>query len=136
VSTRRFTIHAPQLVGRDWKDASSELQRFLRYMMDANDGSQTGAAAASTQLSAVAQNVSTLSQALSVEIINRTSADNVLSNAVSVVFAAIGAETSNRVSADNALSNVISVLEARVSVNSAGTGLTFAEAMMVVDIGV
>lgn len=41
-TTRRYAIHPPQLVGRDWMDAASELQRFLRYLMDANDSAQTG----------------------------------------------------------------------------------------------
>jgi hypothetical protein len=123
-------------VGRDWKDSANELQRFLRYLMDANDGGQVAASEASATLSTLAENLSTLSAALSAEIVNRVSADSVLSNAISVVSNALSAEIVNRVSADNALSNVVSVLEARVSANSAGTGLTFAEAMMVVDIGV
>lgn len=40
---RRYTIHAPQLEGRTWDEARQELQRFLRYLMDANDSSQEGA---------------------------------------------------------------------------------------------
>lgn len=136
MSRRRFTIHTPQLVGREWSDAAAELQRFLRYVMDANDGAQQGIATTSGSLSALSDAVSTLDQALSVEIGNRASADAVLRNAISVVSQTLSVETVNRVSADNALSNAISVLEARVSVNSAGTGLVFAEAMMVADIGV
>jgi len=61
VTTRRYTIHPPQLVGRlspplpgedpsvsfrrllgEWDAAMQELQRFLRYAMDANDSGQTG----------------------------------------------------------------------------------------------
>lgn len=40
---RRYTIHAPQLEGRTWDEARQELQRFLRYLMDANDSGQEGA---------------------------------------------------------------------------------------------
>jgi hypothetical protein len=42
-TTRRYTIHPPQLVGRDWSAAAAELQRFLKYLMDANDTGQEGA---------------------------------------------------------------------------------------------
>jgi len=61
MTTRRYTIHPPQLVGRlsppkpdedplvsfrrligEWDAAMQELQRFLRYAMDANDAAQTG----------------------------------------------------------------------------------------------
>jgi hypothetical protein len=40
---RRYTIHAPQLEGRPWSEVAQELQRFLRYIMDANDTVQAGA---------------------------------------------------------------------------------------------
>jgi hypothetical protein len=61
VAIRRYTIHPPQLVGRlspalqgeppekmverlrgDYDAAMQELQRFLRYLMDANDTGQAG----------------------------------------------------------------------------------------------
>jgi len=61
MTVRRYTIHPPQLVGRlsppkpdedplvsfrrligEWDAAMQELQRFLRYAMDANDAAQTG----------------------------------------------------------------------------------------------
>ena len=61
MTIRRYTIHPPQLVGRlsapragedvtlianrivgEWDAAMQELQRFLRYLMDANDTGQTG----------------------------------------------------------------------------------------------
>jgi len=41
--TRRYTIHPPQLQGRPWDEAAQELQRFLLYLMSANDSGQAGA---------------------------------------------------------------------------------------------
>lgn len=63
--------------------------------------------------------ISVVSNALSNEISNRTSAVNVVSNAVSVVSNALSNEISNRISADNALSQAISVLSQAVSVADA-----------------
>jgi hypothetical protein len=65
--------------------------------------------------------VNVVSNALSLEIASRISADNAISNAVSVISVALANETSARAAADTNILSIISVLEARVSANS-GTG--------------
>ena len=72
--------------------------------------------ALTTIIDSVSNAISVVSQAVSVETANRTSADNALSvridtvsNAVSVVSQALSVETANRVSAVNVVSNALSV---------------------------
>jgi cytoskeletal protein CcmA (bactofilin family) len=74
---------------------------------------------------ATATAIDTVSNAVSLETINRVSADNALSvridtvsNAVSIVSNAVSVETANRVSADNALSVRVDTVSNAVSVVS------------------
>jgi hypothetical protein len=71
--------------------------------------------ASQTDLDAVSNAASVVSDALSVETAARVAKDDSLSNAVSVVSQALSVEIVDRVSADNALSNSISVAVASVS---------------------
>lgn len=66
--------------------------------------------------SVTSQEVSAISNALSVETAARIAADNALSAAINVVSNTLSVEVSNRVSADNALSNAISVVSNALSV--------------------
>lgn len=107
------------------------------YQYGSADGSS--AAAEFTSLmggaeSAIVAAVNTVSNAISVEIVNRTSADNVISNNISVVSAqlasvsavlqggintvsnALSNEISNRTSAINVVSNAISIVSNALSV--------------------
>lgn len=59
-----------------------------------------------------------VSNSLSVEIVARGVADNLLSNAISVVSQAVSMETSNRISADNALSAHIDTESQQLSQHS------------------
>lgn len=88
------------------------------YGVDWNDEHALSDVASQASLDAVSNAVSVVSQALSVEIVDRTSADNLLSNAVSVVSNALSVETAARVAKDDVLSQAVSVVSQALSVLS------------------
>ena len=110
----------PSALGSATPDATTFLRGDGQWATP--PGGAGSAQPTSAQFSALSQNVSVISNALSNEISNRISADNALSQAISVVSQAVSVvsnalsnEISNRTSADNVLSTAISVVSNAVS---------------------
>jgi len=122
--------------------ALSAAHQSLVDRVSANSGTGGGGGSVtSLELNAVSvaaqSGINTVSNALSAAIVDRVSADGVLSAAVTTVSNAVSAETVNRVSADGALSVRLDSVVNRVSANSGvggGGSVTSAEVVDAVSV--